>query len=113
MCFVLVGRGSPLRERLATLHLRRGPKWRGQPYIYPVVRSSTAEWRRRSSGSKESKRKNTGAKAQDAASAENAETFYTALASPSTNSYLVDTVPNAFFFFLMPELLVRLLEKEL
>jgi hypothetical protein len=41
------------------------------------------------------KRKKSGAKEQVAAFAENAETIYTALASPSTNSYHVDTVPSA------------------
>jgi hypothetical protein len=41
------------------------------------------------------KRKKSGAKEQVAASAENTETFYTALASPSTNSYHVDTVTSA------------------
>jgi hypothetical protein len=41
------------------------------------------------------KRKKSGAKEQVAAFAENAETIYTALASLSTNSYHVDTVPSA------------------
>jgi hypothetical protein len=41
------------------------------------------------------KRKNSDAKEQVAASAKNAETFYTALAFPLTNSYHVDTVPSA------------------
>jgi hypothetical protein len=40
------------------------------------------------------KRKKSGAKEQVAPSAENAETFYTALDFPSTNSYHVDTVPS-------------------
>jgi hypothetical protein len=44
---------------------------------------------------KDFKRKKSGAKEQVAASAENAEIFYTALDSPSTNSYHVDTVPRA------------------
>jgi hypothetical protein len=44
---------------------------------------------------KEFKRKKSGPKEQVAAFAENAEIFFTALASPSTNSYLVDTVPSA------------------
>jgi hypothetical protein len=44
---------------------------------------------------KDFKRKKSGAKEQVAASAENAETFYTALASPSTNYHNVDTAPSA------------------
>jgi hypothetical protein len=44
---------------------------------------------------KDFKRKKSGAKEQVAASANNAETFYTALASPSTNIYHVDTVASA------------------
>jgi hypothetical protein len=35
MCIVLVGRGLPLREWLATLHLLSRSLWRGQPYTYP------------------------------------------------------------------------------
>jgi hypothetical protein len=50
MCIVLVGRGFALRKWLATLLLASRPVWRGQPYMYPVMRSSTASWQRRSSG---------------------------------------------------------------
>jgi hypothetical protein len=39
-----------LRQSLATLLLAPRPMWRGQPYMYPVMRSSTASCRRRSSG---------------------------------------------------------------
>jgi hypothetical protein len=44
MCTVLVGRGFALRKWLATLLLASRPVWRGQTYMYPVVRSSTASW---------------------------------------------------------------------
>jgi hypothetical protein len=44
---------------------------------------------------KKIKRKKSGAKGHVAPSAEKAETFYTDLASPLTNSYHVDTVPSA------------------
>jgi hypothetical protein len=47
---VLVGRGFALRKWLATLLLASRPMWRGHPYMYPVVCSSTASSRRRSSG---------------------------------------------------------------
>jgi hypothetical protein len=50
MCVVLVSRGFALRQWLATLLLDSRPMWRGQPYMYPVMHSSTAIWRRRSSG---------------------------------------------------------------
>jgi hypothetical protein len=50
MCIVLAGRGFALRQWLVTLLLASRPMWRGQPYTYPVMRSSTASWRRRSSG---------------------------------------------------------------
>jgi hypothetical protein len=50
MCIVLVGRGFALRNWLATHLLAIRSMWRGQPYMYHVVRSSTASWRRRSSG---------------------------------------------------------------
>jgi hypothetical protein len=50
MCNSQVGRGFALRERLTTLLLASRPMWRGQPYMYPVVRSSTASWRQRSGG---------------------------------------------------------------
>jgi hypothetical protein len=50
MCIVLVGRGFALRKWLATLLLASRPMCRGQPYMYPVKRSSTASWQRRSNG---------------------------------------------------------------
>jgi hypothetical protein len=50
MFIVLMGRGFALRKWLATLLLASRPVWRGQPYMYPVVRISTASLRRRSSG---------------------------------------------------------------
>jgi hypothetical protein len=50
MCIVLVGRGFALRQWHATILLAFRPMWRGQPYMYPVMCSSTASWRRRSSG---------------------------------------------------------------
>jgi hypothetical protein len=50
MCIVLVDRGFALRKWLATLLLASRPLWRGQPSMYPVVRSSAASLRGRSSG---------------------------------------------------------------
>jgi hypothetical protein len=42
MCAVLYGRGFDLRKWLSALLLASRPMWRGQPYMYPVMRSSTA-----------------------------------------------------------------------
>jgi hypothetical protein len=50
MAIELVGRGFVFREWLVTLLLASRLMWRGQPYMYPAVRSSTASWRRGSSG---------------------------------------------------------------
>jgi hypothetical protein len=44
------GSRLPPRKKLATLLLATRPMWRDQPYMYPVKRSSTPSWQRRSSG---------------------------------------------------------------
>jgi hypothetical protein len=66
---------------------------------------------------KDFKRKKSGAKEQVPAFAENSETFYTALASPSTNSYHIDTVSSAIWdtgvigSFIGKEVLDRFMEQ--